>query len=64
LLFPDRPWRWALLLFSGQFLGMCVRNGEIGNLWPLGLLAFGFLALPAVLAAFLAAKLASRHCAT
>lgn len=43
-----RAWRWALLLFVGQFLGMCVRNGELGNLWPLGLMLFGVLALPGI----------------
>ena len=60
-LFPDRPWRWALLLFGGQFLGMCVRNAEIGSLGPLGLVAFGLLSLPAVFAAILSGKAASRH---
>lgn len=54
--YPERPWRWALVLFVSQFLAMCVRNGELGNLWPLGLALFAIIALPGVLAA----KLASR----
>jgi hypothetical protein len=57
--FPDRPARWALLLFAGQFVGMVLRNGELGSLWPLGLVVFGVLALPAVLLARLAARRAA-----
>lgn len=58
--FPERPWRWALALFLGQFLGMCLRNGEIGNLWPLGLALMAVLSLPAVVVAFLASRLRRR----
>jgi hypothetical protein len=54
--YPQRPWRWAIMLFESQFLAMIVRNGELGNLWPLGMLAFAAIALPAVLAAWLAAR--------
>jgi hypothetical protein len=53
---PDRPARWALALFAGQFVGMWLRNGEIGNLSPLGLVLFGVLALPAVLLSRWAAR--------
>ena len=56
--FPQRPWRWPLLLFAGQFLALCVRNGELGNLWPLGLAMFAVLALPGVFLAALAARFA------
>jgi hypothetical protein len=55
-LFPDRPWRWALVLFEAQFVAMCIRNGELGNLWPIGMLMFAVVALPAMLAAALAAR--------
>lgn len=54
--FPTKPWRWALLLFAGQFIGMLARNGELGGLWPLGLLLFAVLALPAVVLAQLVAR--------
>lgn len=54
--YPDRPWRWPLALFAGQFIAMCVRNGEIGNLWPLGMAFFAVLALPGIVVA----KVASR----
>jgi len=58
--FSERPWRWPALLFASQFLAMCVRNGELGNLWPLGLVMFAVLALPAVAAASIAARFRSR----
>lgn len=58
--FPDRPWRWALALFEGQFLGMVIRNGELGGLWPLGMALFGVLGLPALGAAQIAAAMRSR----
>ena len=57
---PERPWRWALLLFEGQFVAMCVRNGELGNLWPLGMAVFTVVALPGVAAAQVAARLRMR----
>jgi len=60
LAFPQRPWRWALALFLFQFVGMAIRNGEIGNLWPLGLIVFAVLSIPAVLLAQLTAWLRAR----
>jgi hypothetical protein len=58
--YPQRPWRWAIVLFEAQFLATCVRNGELGNLWPFGMLLFAVIALPAVAAAHLAARLSRR----
>lgn len=58
--YPERPWRWALLLFEAQFLAMCVRNGELGNLWPIGMALFAVIALPAVAAAKIAARFGGR----
>jgi hypothetical protein len=54
---PDRPWRWALLLFQGQFVAMCIGNGEVGSLAPLGMLLFALLSLPGMLAARIGARL-------
>lgn len=59
--YPDRPWRWALLLFQGQFVAMCIRNGEIGGLAPLGMLLFAALSLPGMLAARIAARFGRRR---
>lgn len=53
---PDRPWRWALALFLGQSLALGIRSGELGNLFPLGLILFGVLALPGIAVAERAAR--------
>lgn len=53
---PHRPWRWPLLLFEAQCLAMLIRGGEMGSLWPLGVVLFAILALPGILVARLAAR--------
>jgi peptidoglycan/LPS O-acetylase OafA/YrhL len=58
--FPHGSWRWAFALFGAQFVAMCILNGEVGNLWPLGLALFALLATPAALAATLASRLGKR----
>jgi hypothetical protein len=55
-LWPIRAWRWPLALFEAQLLGMWLRSGEIGNLWPLGMMLLAVLALPGVAVALLAAQ--------
>jgi hypothetical protein len=58
--FPLRAWRWPGVLFASEFVAMCVRNGELGNLWPLGLGLFGVLAIPGIAASRLGAWLRTR----
>ena len=58
--FPERPWRGPLVLFEAQFLGMCLRNGELGNLWPMGLALFAVISIPGILGAKLAAHFRER----
>lgn len=58
--YPERPWRWPAVLFATQFLAMCIQSGELGALWPLGIVMFAVLAIPAVIAARLAARFARR----
>ena len=60
VLWPQKPWRWALALFLGQFAGMALRNGEMGNLAPLGLVLFAVLSLPGMLVAQLGARFRAR----
>lgn len=59
--FPERPWRWAFAFFLGQCLAMLLRTGELGNLFPLGVIVFGILSLPGMAVATLGAKLAGRR---
>jgi len=33
--YPQRPWRWALVLFEAQLIAMCLRNGELGMSRPM-----------------------------
>lgn len=54
--YPQRPWRWAIVLFEAQFLALCVRNGALGSLWPMGVLIFAVIALPGVAAAQIASR--------
>lgn len=58
--FPSRPWRWALVLFEAQFVAMALRKGELGNLWPLGMVLFAVIAVPGMAAAALAARRSRR----
>ena len=55
--FPLRPWRWAVTLFISQFPAMVIRNGEIGNLWSLGLMLFAVLSIPGIVVGSLAARI-------
>ena len=56
ILWPHKPWRWALALFLFQFVGMAIRSGEVGSLAPLGLILFAVLSLPGMLVAHLGAR--------
>jgi len=49
--FPEKPWRWALALFLSQLPAMMIYSGEVGNLFPLGIIMFGILSLPAIICA-------------
>jgi peptidoglycan/LPS O-acetylase OafA/YrhL len=58
--YPERTWRWPLILFEFQFVAMCIRNGELGNLWPFGVALFAIIALPGMIAARVAARFGRR----
>ncbi|MDG4594707.1 MAG: hypothetical protein P9F75_03270 [Candidatus Contendobacter sp.] len=53
--YPQNPILLTLVVFQSQLLAMCVRSGELGNLWPLGMALFAVIALPGMLAAKVAA---------
>jgi hypothetical protein len=57
---PTNAWRWGLFPFVGQAVWMFGTQG-FGNLWPLGLVAFGVLAIPSIIAARIGASLKNRR---
>ena len=56
-LVPKGTWRWGVTPFLGQFVWMLLTQGP-GNLLPLGIIAFGLMSLPAIIAAKLGAYVA------
>lgn len=52
--FPQRPWRWALVVVFSQMVVMLLGGSGFGLL-PLGLVLLGVLSLPAIALAKLAA---------
>ena len=50
-------WLWTFLIVPGQVTAMMVRNGEIGNLWPLTAALSSILSAPFVAAAFIGSKM-------
>jgi hypothetical protein len=57
---PERPWRWALSIMLVQPFVMTLTSGGSFGLLPLGLLLFGVLAIPPLVAARAAAWLRCR----
>ena len=57
---PDRPWRWGAAPLAGQAVAMFATQG-VGNLWPLGLIVTGVLAVPPILTARLGAFVRRRN---
>lgn len=57
--FPQRPWRWAVVLMFMQGAVMLFSGSGLGLL-PLGLIVLGVLSLPAVAFASFAARLSQR----
>jgi hypothetical protein len=55
---PDRSWRWGVLPLVGQFVWMLLSQGP-GNLLPLGVIVFGVLSVPSIIAARIGAFIAT-----
>jgi peptidoglycan/LPS O-acetylase OafA/YrhL len=53
--FPERPWRWAVVVIFLQAAVMLLAGSGLG-LWPLALILLTILSLPAVALAKSAAK--------
>jgi hypothetical protein len=50
-------WRWTLVVAPSQVMTMMIRNGEIGNLWPMTLAVSTILSAPFVVASFVGSRL-------
>jgi hypothetical protein len=57
---PERSWQWGVWPMVGQ-LGWAVLSEGGGNLLPLGVVLFGVLSIPGIVAARLGAALARRR---
>ena len=57
LLAKGRAWLGTFAVAPGQFAAMTISLGEVGSLWPLGLVLTAFLSAPFVAASFLGWKL-------
>jgi hypothetical protein len=57
---PERPWRWGAVPLVAQAVVMLATQG-VGNLWPLGLIVNGVLAVPPILTARLGAFVRTRN---
>lgn len=57
---PKRWWRWGVLPIAGQFVCMLLTQGP-GNLLPLGILVFGVLSVPSIIAAGVGALIATKR---
>lgn len=57
---PEKPWRWGLGVMLAQAGVLAVSSGSFGLL-PLGLIVFSVLAVPAIIAAKLMAKMRLRR---
>ena len=57
---PKRPWRWAVTPFAAQAVWMFLTQG-LGNMFPLGLIVFAIISIPALLAASLGAFLGRKR---
>jgi len=57
---PRRAWLVAPALIAGQFSALVVQNPGGSNLWPLTLVIFGLLHIPALLLALLGGWLRRR----
>jgi len=57
---PYRSWRWGVLPMVGQFAWMLLSQGA-GNLLPLGVVVFGVLSIPSIIAARIGAFIATKR---
>jgi len=52
VVWPENPWRWGLTAAAAQAVVALVGAFPHINLWPLSLVAFAFVSLPLIAAAY------------
>jgi len=57
---PKRSWRWGALPLVGQLVWMLISQ-KAGNLLPLGIVVFGLLSVPSIIAARVGALIARKR---
>ena len=58
--YPNRAWRWPLMMAIGQ-AGIAFMTNPTGNLLPIGLITFLVVSVPLFVTAFIAAKFAGKR---
>jgi hypothetical protein len=58
--YPHRSWLWAILIFESQLVAQWIVSGEVGNLWPIGMVLFAVVSLPAGALATIVARRSQR----
>src|SRR5262245_12152503 len=58
--YPHRSWLWAILIFESQLVAQWIVSGEVGNLWPIGMVLFAVVSLPAGAIATIVARRSQR----
>lgn len=55
IFFPDRPWRWGIIIIWVQFfLGLITTKGDL-NLLPPGMLFYALLTVPCIISGYIGA---------
>ena len=55
ILFPDRPWRWGIIIIWVQFFfGLITTKGDL-NLLPPGMLFYALLTVPCIMSGYIGA---------
>ena len=53
IVWPNKPWRWGVTAAVAQTVVGLVQAFPDINLWPLSLIAIGFISLPLIVSAYL-----------
>ena len=57
---PERSWRWGVLPMVGQLVWLLLSEGS-GSMLPLGVVLFGVLSVPGIVAARIGAYVATKR---